>query len=95
MMYELQVRQRARSELQQVLQDHAQVGHDRQLLAELDLVFEMLRTMPRRFPQVIGSVHRALLRKYPYAVFFRIRTDPIVVVLAVLHQRRNPERWPR
>jgi plasmid stabilization system protein ParE len=51
--------------------------------------------MPRRFPPVAGPIHRALLRRHPYAVFFRIRTKPVVVVLAVIHQRRDPATGPR
>ena len=42
-----------------------------------------------------GPIHRALVRRHPYAVFFRIRSEPVVVVLAVMHQRRDPATWPR
>jgi hypothetical protein len=52
--------------------------------------------MPLRFPVVHGTVHRALLRRYPFAVFFRIRPDtPHIVVLAVFPQQGNPARWPK
>lgn len=94
MKYELRVRPRALSELQQILQDYTRLGLERSFLTELDLVFETLRAMPRRFPSVAGPIHRALVRRHPYAVFFRIRTEPVVVVLAVLHQRRDPATWP-
>jgi plasmid stabilization system protein ParE len=95
MIYELRIRPRALSELQQILQEHARVGHERSFLTELELVFETLRVMPRRFPPVAGPIHRALLRRHPYAVFFRIRPEPVVVVLAMIHQCRDPATWPR
>jgi plasmid stabilization system protein ParE len=95
MTYELRVRPRALVEIRAILQDHARLGYAASFLTELDHVFEALRAMPRRFPAVTGQVHRALIRRHPYAVFFRIRAVPIVVVLAVLHQRRDPQTWPR
>ena len=95
MRYELRIRPRALSELRQILPDYTRLGLERSFLTELDLVFETLRVMPRRFPPVAGPIHRALLRRHPYAVFFRIRTEPVVVVLAVIHQRRDPATWPR
>ena len=95
MMFELRVRPRALSEIRQIPQDYTRLGHERSFLTELDLVLERLRAMPRQFPLVAGPIHRALLRRYPYAVFFRIRTEPVVVVLAVIHQRRDPATWPR
>lgn len=49
---------------------------------------------PRAFPIVHRSVHRALLPRFPYGVFFVLERER-VVVLAVLHAKRNPRRWPR
>ena len=45
-----------------------------------------------QFPTVSGDVRRALLHTFPYAVYFR-PSDETVVVLAVLHLRRNPKVW--
>jgi toxin ParE1/3/4 len=38
-------------------------------------------------------VRRALARRFPYAVFYLVERDR-VVVLAVLHQAVDPARWP-
>jgi plasmid stabilization system protein ParE len=95
MMFELRLRPRAAVELRQIMEDHRRLGQERSFVAELDALFDMLRALPRRYPLVAGPIHRALLRKYPYAVFFRIRAEPVVVVLAVLHQRRDPATWPK
>lgn len=47
---------------------------------------------PLAFPCVSGDIRRALLKRFPYAVFFRARESEIVVV-AVMHGRRHPRRW--
>ena len=65
-------------------------------LTELELVFEAIQARPLRFPIIYTTIHRALLRRYPFAVFFRIRpTTQHVIVLAVLAQRGDPAAWPQ
>lgn len=49
---------------------------------------------PSRFPEVRGRARRALLRRFPFAVFFVV-DDTSIRVIAVLHMRQNPERWQR
>ena len=47
---------------------------------------------PLAFPLVHGEIRRAVVRQFPYAVYFRVHEDDIVV-LAVMHGRRHPHRW--
>jgi plasmid stabilization system protein ParE len=37
-------------------------------------------------------VRRALVGRFPYAIYFRATPNEIVV-LAVIHGRRHPRRW--
>ena len=48
---------------------------------------------PSAFPRVRGETRRAVLTRFPYALYFRV-TDESIVVLAV-HGRQNPSRWRR
>jgi plasmid stabilization system protein ParE len=61
-------------------------------LADVDRALERIRERPLQFPAVAGDVRRALLHTFPYATYFQA-SDEIVVVLAVLHLRRNPRIW--
>ena len=60
--------------------------------------FEATLAMLRRYPEAasrVGSaVRRAVLRRFPYGVFYDER-DGTIRVLAVLHARRDPAGWPR
>lgn len=49
---------------------------------------------PQQYPVVLKGVRRAVLRRFPYAIYFRERDD-LLVVLAVFHGRRNPLVWQR
>ena len=61
-------------------------------LSDVDRTFIRIAERPLQFPLVAGDVRRALLHTFPYAVYFR-SSDGTVVVLAVLHLRRNPKVW--
>lgn len=52
-------------------------------------LFERLVDSPRIYPRVHGDVHRAVLRRFPYLVYFVIEGSR-VVILAVLDSRRDP-----
>ena len=62
------------------------------LLAELDHVFRRIVDNPQQFPRLEDSVHRALLRHFPYGVYF-VPEEESIQVLAVLHLHRHPEMW--
>lgn len=48
---------------------------------------------PLLFPRVRGETRRAVLTRFPYALYFQVTANS-VVVLAV-HGRQNPSRWHR
>lgn len=48
---------------------------------------------PELFPRTNEGVRRALVERFPFAVFYLAEPDRIVV-LAVLHTARDPRIWP-
>jgi len=67
-------------------------GLGSRFLDELDLVFQRIKDNPQQFPCMEGDVHRALLRHFPYGVYFLAESEAINV-LAVLHLHREPDMW--
>ena len=62
-------------------------------LDELQSTLNRLRMMPVQFPSVGKGVRRALLRRFPYAIYFLMPDEARAVIIAVLHQRRAPRLW--
>jgi len=62
--------------------------------AELDHVVQRLAVNPLQFPVVFTDIRRALLRRFPYALFFRV-VDDAVFVMACFHSSRDPRIWQR
>ncbi|MFT4243623.1 MAG: type II toxin-antitoxin system RelE/ParE family toxin [Acidovorax sp.] len=47
-----------------------------------------------QFPTSRGRFRRVLLRRFPYALHFEVTDAHRVSVLACLHHRQSPQRWP-
>jgi plasmid stabilization system protein ParE len=58
----------------------------------IDDAFQRIASNPSAFPIVHNEIRRAVLRQFPYGVYFRVQADAIVVI-AVMHRRRHPRQW--
>ena len=63
-----------------------------ELLLSVEASLEAIRSRPDSFPVMHGAVRRALLRRFPYGVFYLVEREAIVV-LAVFHAKRDPRLW--
>jgi toxin ParE1/3/4 len=49
---------------------------------------------PRQFPLVFNNVRRALLRRFPYSLFFIVEGETLLVI-ACFHASRDPLQWQK
>jgi plasmid stabilization system protein ParE len=68
------------------------LGLGTQFADAIDEAVERISSNPLAFPAVHGETHRAVVRRFPYGIYFRVRGDEIIVV-AVMHGRRHPHLW--
>jgi toxin ParE1/3/4 len=57
-------------------------------------LIERMIDNPRQFPIVLKNVRRALLRRFPYSLFF-VAEDEVLIVIACFHASRDPSHWQR
>ena len=69
-------------------------GLGTRFLDQVEVTVVRLQENPQQFPIVFQDVHRALLRKFPYGLFFRVEITELVVI-ACFHGSRDPRRWER
>lgn len=55
---------------------------------------ERIARSAENYPTARGRFRRILLRRFPYALHFEILDASQVSVLACLHHKQSPERWP-
>lgn len=72
-------------------EQRASLGVD--FVESLENAIELILDFPTAFPQVAAAYRRALLHRFPYALYYRVEGD-VVDVLACLHNARAPEARP-
>jgi len=68
------------------------VGLGALFAAAIETTVTAILQNPLAYPRVKGETRRALVHRFPYAVYFR-PIDAEIIVLAVMHGRRNPRHW--
>ena len=61
-------------------------------ISELDHAISQIQKGPERWTMHLRGTRRLLLRRFPYAVVYRI-TQSTIQVIAVAHGRRRPGYW--
>ena len=70
-----------------------QAGLGEQFLRSVAVIEDLLARDPLRFAVAYGPYRSAKLPKFPYGLHYRV-VGNMVSVLACLHFRQNPDRWP-
>ena len=85
------IRQRARSDVRSARNwyERERSGLGSAFTEQLDGVIARVGALPFQFSEVRPGVRRALLRRFPYAIYFVVRSDEVPVVIAVLHQHQD------
>ncbi len=68
----------------------AGLGND--FAMELSAAYEGIESQPLRFPLIVDDIRIALLRRFPYVVYFVVLPRHISVI-AVVHGHRKPQVW--
>jgi toxin ParE1/3/4 len=74
--------------------ENEQPGLGLSFLDELRASYERIVAGPLQYQELRSGIRRALLRRFPYAVYFAVEGE-LIVVLAVLHAGRDPAQWQR
>lgn len=92
--YLLVIRPEAAQEVHEAA--HWYEAHGRGLGREFVRAFRaataVLRRNPLQYQTVFEQARRVILRRFPYSVFYEVHGSE-VVVLACLHEARDPEEW--
>jgi plasmid stabilization system protein ParE len=68
------------------------IGLGEEFLGCVDAIIQALSRAPEMYPKAYKEYRRALVRRFPYAVFYE-SGDRIIIIHAVFHTARDPEKW--
>ena len=69
--------------------DQQRMGLGDYFVTSVEVAIETIASHPEIFPIVGGNVRRALVRRFPYAIYYRVTVDRITIA-AIFHVRRDP-----
>ena len=58
----------------------------------VDETVNRISQMPESYVIVYGDIRRAIVQRFPYAVYYRIVSSRVIVT-AIFHGRRDPKSW--
>lgn len=67
-------------------------GLGREFIRRVNDVIEQVRRVPRAAAILPNGVRRAVVRGFPYCVYYQVDREQLAV-LAVYHTSRNPGGW--
>lgn len=73
---------------------HKKLGLDTEFMRCVDETISRIRRNPRMFPIALRNARKAMVRRFPYTIFYEIGEKEIMV-LAVFHSKRNPKVWQK
>ncbi len=94
--YVLVFRPEIRDELDEAYNWYEQkkVGLGDEFLDCIDELLDRICLMPQSYPIVYRDVRRAIIKRFPYAIYYRLVSSRIIVT-AIFHSHRNPKSWQR
>ena len=91
MRYSVRYKRAAAAEVTSAISWYAQpeINQTSAFVKDIQRTESHLQTHPELYKRVESDVRRAVLRRFPYSLFFLIEGDQ-VVVLAFMHQHQRP-----
>ncbi len=72
--------------------DHQRAGLGDEFLDDAEATIRNIPLSALAHPIIHRSTRRRRLKRFPYAAYYRVTRDALIV-LGVLHVRRNPTIW--
>jgi plasmid stabilization system protein ParE len=94
MNYALVFRSEVSQELDEIYSwyESQQLGLGDNFLEEIEETLERICQMPESYPAVYRDIRRAVVRRFPYTIYYRLVSSRLIVT-AVFHGHRNPKAW--
>ncbi len=92
--YKLRINHFAQEDIQQTIDfyDNIQSGLGKEFWLELRQKLLAIEQNPKQFPKIIDFIKKAVLKRFPFNVFF-VEKDDIINVFAVIHFSRSSKVW--
>jgi len=60
----------------------------------VDKILNRICLMPESYAIVYRDIRRAVVKRFPYAIYYRVVSSRVIVI-AIFHSRRDPKSWQK
>jgi plasmid stabilization system protein ParE len=94
MTYTLELSELAEADLAEAMEWYKRIrpGLEAAIALCVEETLDRILDNPEMFPGITPGVRRAIVRRFPYLVIFRVRKRRIEIE-ALFHPSRDPKRW--
>jgi len=97
-MYTLQIKDEVYADIKVAYDwyETQRVGLGEDFLLSLEAGYAQISREPNLYQDIYKIVKRKLIKRFPYAIFFVVNEEnKSVIVIAVMHTKRNPKKWTK
>ena len=74
--------------------ENQRFGLGNEYILRVEAALESIRYAPLVYACIYKKVRRILIRRFPYGIFYILnQKQKKIIVLAIMHVKRNPKRW--
>ncbi|MBS3950316.1 MAG: type II toxin-antitoxin system RelE/ParE family toxin [Peptococcaceae bacterium] len=94
MIYEIRFRPEAENDIEDasVWYESQRQGLGHFFLNEVEKSLAVISENPLLYPVIYRNTRRAVIHKFPFAIFYRFE-EREVIVFGIIHGSRSPQRW--
>ena len=96
MIYELRISEAAENDIREAFlwyemqKENLGIEFENHIVKTIDIVHQKPEIIQIRYNQI----RVAFLKKFPYAIHFTLYNN-LILIVAVFHTSRDPEKWPK
>jgi len=92
--YKLSIRAEAEADIAEAYRYYESCREDlgADFMLCIDEAISRIQRSPKQFKVVLNNVRRGLVKKFLYGIYYTLNENEIIVI-AVIHARRNPKHW--
>ena len=97
MSYTIEFRTEARQDILEAVAWYEKVrkGLGNEFLVAIENELHFIEENPYYHKEKYKGIRKAITKRFPYIIYFKIESENQVLVYAVLHMKRNPGIWKR
>jgi plasmid stabilization system protein ParE len=94
MNYALVFRPEVREEINEAYNwyESQKIGLGDEFLDCVDEILNRISQMPESYAVVYKDIRRVIVRRFPYAVYYRVVSSRVIVT-AIFHSKKDPKSW--